>query len=644
MTPCGVHLANGVALALADVGVALAVHGPCPDDDRVLCRTAIADLVALALARRRRTSPAPVFRSSRRIRQRYSALAGFVEPGESLEEAVAREVGEESGVAVADIGYHSSQPWPFPASLMLGFHARHVAGRAGHARRRARGRPLVHPRGGRRRRPRRGPAPAPPAAGHRPAADRRVAGVSADSPQMPHRPLGDLEVSAVGLGCNQFGGRVDAEGTRAVVDAALESGVTFFDTADIYGGKGGSERFLGEALRGRRERRRPRHQVRDGHGGGQRRARRPAQGRAPTCARPSRPRCAGWAPTGSTSTSTTSPTARPRSRRRWARCNELVAEGSVRFIGCSNFSAAQLEEAERGRPPRGADPLREPPEPLQPARTRHRGRGHPRVRAPGRRRPPYFPLDHGPAHRQVPPRRAGARGDAAARPRRGRRRRNLRPSRALAAFARRARPGDGRRRDRRPGRAARRGLGDRRRHRPASRCAQRRALRWTPTPTTVSPPWTRSSRRAEASARDAAARPAPRRPARVPGRSRAPTTRRLGISLMSGACMVLAIRIRAGSEPRFSFEPMGASAPAPRRHHLPTLELALALQRSPASAVPPARRSAPRWRGGRAARRWKRPGAARRATRPLARRPPDVPPGAPPDVGRLVALGVPLGL
>jgi NAD+ diphosphatase len=59
---------------------------------------------------------------------RYSALAGFVEPGESLEEAVAREVGEESGVAVADIAYHSSQPWPFPASLMLGFHARHVAG------------------------------------------------------------------------------------------------------------------------------------------------------------------------------------------------------------------------------------------------------------------------------------------------------------------------------------------------------------------------------------------------------------------------------------------------------------------------------------------------------------------------------------
>jgi aryl-alcohol dehydrogenase-like predicted oxidoreductase len=62
------------------------------------------------------------------------------------------------------------------------------------------------------------------------------------------------EVSAVGLGCNNFGGRVDLDGTRAVVDAALEAGVTLFDTADIYGNQGGSERFLGEALAGRRER------------------------------------------------------------------------------------------------------------------------------------------------------------------------------------------------------------------------------------------------------------------------------------------------------------------------------------------------------------------------------------------------------
>ena len=59
---------------------------------------------------------------------RYSALAGFVEPGESLEEAVAREVREEAGVQVADVRYRSSQPWPFPSSLMLGFAARWAGG------------------------------------------------------------------------------------------------------------------------------------------------------------------------------------------------------------------------------------------------------------------------------------------------------------------------------------------------------------------------------------------------------------------------------------------------------------------------------------------------------------------------------------
>lgn len=56
--------------------------------------------------------------------RRYSALAGFVEPGETLEDAVCREVFEEAGVIVEDCEYHSSQPWPFPASLMVGFLAR----------------------------------------------------------------------------------------------------------------------------------------------------------------------------------------------------------------------------------------------------------------------------------------------------------------------------------------------------------------------------------------------------------------------------------------------------------------------------------------------------------------------------------------
>ena len=73
---------------------------------------------------------------------------------------------------------------------------------------------------------------------------------------LPTRALGVLgpEVTVIGLGCNNFGRRVDLEGTRAVVDAALEQGITFFDTADIYGSPHGrSEEFLGEVLTGRRD-------------------------------------------------------------------------------------------------------------------------------------------------------------------------------------------------------------------------------------------------------------------------------------------------------------------------------------------------------------------------------------------------------
>ena len=92
-------------------------HPPCPEcgtehhprtDPVVIMLVHDGDRVILG---RQRTWPAG----------RYSALAGFVEPGESLEEAVAREVLEETGVRVAEIIYRSSQPWPFPASLMLGF-------------------------------------------------------------------------------------------------------------------------------------------------------------------------------------------------------------------------------------------------------------------------------------------------------------------------------------------------------------------------------------------------------------------------------------------------------------------------------------------------------------------------------------------
>ncbi len=62
-----------------------------------------------------------------------------------------------------------------------------------------------------------------------------------------------LRVSAIGLGCNNFGGRIDLEASRKVVDAAIESGITLFDTADIYGERGGSETVLGEILGPRRK-------------------------------------------------------------------------------------------------------------------------------------------------------------------------------------------------------------------------------------------------------------------------------------------------------------------------------------------------------------------------------------------------------
>jgi len=72
---------------------------------------------------------------------------------------------------------------------------------------------------------------------------------------MRYRSLGEsgLQVSVVGLGCNNFGGRLDVDGTRAVVDAAIDAGITLLDTSDTYGGGGGSESALGEVLARRRD-------------------------------------------------------------------------------------------------------------------------------------------------------------------------------------------------------------------------------------------------------------------------------------------------------------------------------------------------------------------------------------------------------
>lgn len=73
--------------------------------------------------------------------------------------------------------------------------------------------------------------------------------------QSTYRTLGKsgLRVSPIGLGANNFGGRIDAEASRKVIDAAIEHGINFFDTADVYGNKGGSESIIGEVLGARRK-------------------------------------------------------------------------------------------------------------------------------------------------------------------------------------------------------------------------------------------------------------------------------------------------------------------------------------------------------------------------------------------------------
>jgi aryl-alcohol dehydrogenase-like predicted oxidoreductase len=73
--------------------------------------------------------------------------------------------------------------------------------------------------------------------------------------EMRYRRLGEsgLMVSVIGLGCNNFGSRIDADRSQAVVHAALDAGITLFDTADVYGERGRSEEYLGAAVKGRRD-------------------------------------------------------------------------------------------------------------------------------------------------------------------------------------------------------------------------------------------------------------------------------------------------------------------------------------------------------------------------------------------------------
>lgn len=159
---------------------------------------------------------------------------------------------------------------------------------------------------------------------------------------MDTRRIGSLDVSVVGVGCNNFGWRIDEAATGAVVDAALEAGITFFDTADIYGG-GKSEEYLGRAL-GRR-----RGDVviatKFGHrSGGPERGAHPEY--IPRALDASLKRLGtDWVDLYQLHT----PDPRVPIAETLGALDALVAAGKVREVGCSNFSMAQLAEADAVR-------------------------------------------------------------------------------------------------------------------------------------------------------------------------------------------------------------------------------------------------------------------------------------------------------
>ena len=151
----------------------------------------------------------------------------------------------------------------------------------------------------------------------------------------------DLVVSRVGLGCNNFGRRLDLEGTRVVIDAAIDAGITFLDTADVYGA-GESERFIGETLAGRRE---PvvvatkfGHDM-QGENGGARRGSREYMRKAldASLGRLRRDHVDLWyyhRPDGVTPLEET-----------LGEMHELVVEGKVRWLGLSNVGTGALDTA-----------------------------------------------------------------------------------------------------------------------------------------------------------------------------------------------------------------------------------------------------------------------------------------------------------
>ena len=171
---------------------------------------------------------------------------------------------------------------------------------------------------------------------------------------MRTRRLGssDLEVTAVGLGCNNFGGRIDEAAARAVIDAALDAGVAFFDTADVYGNRGGSEEIIGRALGSRRDQvvlaTKFGHDLGDGETA---RGARPYIRKAleASLRRLQTDRIDLYQyhrPDGITPLEVT-----------LEALHELVQEGTVRAIGSSNFTPAMVEEAAAIAAERGLAPF-----------------------------------------------------------------------------------------------------------------------------------------------------------------------------------------------------------------------------------------------------------------------------------------------
>jgi len=161
-----------------------------------------------------------------------------------------------------------------------------------------------------------------------------------------------LEITVVGLGCNNFGSRADDDASRAVIDAALDAGVTFFDTADVYGNRGGSEEIIGRALAGRRDgvvlATKFGHDLGDGETA---RGARPYIRKAVEASL--RRLQTDWIdlyqyhrPDGITPVEET-----------LGELDELVQEGTVRAIGSSNFTAQMVEEAHAVAGERGLTPF-----------------------------------------------------------------------------------------------------------------------------------------------------------------------------------------------------------------------------------------------------------------------------------------------